>query len=425
MDIAEARKVIWLKNNPRPLGELVDEGYLTRDKLLWAAERAYNPKLQEAAKMLLKVMSSADAESAQQPISTAFEIGMTLEKARSTPWPFAPFKGQLMGTLLETGQVSLKDLGYAIDKAYNANVRQAAIALSLSRMEQAVKEPVHVGPVEVVSGGRSYSARKESQIILLEGAILGFLLGAMLVLTIVSWPNLFHQNSAGKSFIEAVSSPAGMIALAILVVFTILALWLPGLILDRIMNKLDKQIDQHRLGKDGEDQTVQMIIQALDASWSVFRNVILPGSKGDLDIVLVGPPGVWVLEVKNFRGTYRNIGERWELKQGKTWKPASVNPSRQAQNNATRLGNFLRADHINQFVEPAVVWANQESSLTVENPSTVIWQYDHILDELGNIWQVDKLSVEERKKINDKLSKLCEAQKERNNHEHLDGNQAS
>jgi len=75
----------------------------------------------------------------------------------------------------------------------------------------------------------------------------------------------------------------------------------------------------------------------------------------------------------------------------------------------------LKADHINQFVEPAVVWANQESSLAVENPSTVIWRYDHILDELGNIWQSDKLSVKERKKITDKLTKLCEEQKMQGN----------
>lgn len=30
MDIEEARKVLWLKSNPRPLGELLDEGYLTK-----------------------------------------------------------------------------------------------------------------------------------------------------------------------------------------------------------------------------------------------------------------------------------------------------------------------------------------------------------------------------------------------------------
>jgi hypothetical protein len=49
MNIEEARKVLWLKSNPRPLGELLDEGFLTRDQLEWAAKRAYNSRLQQAA----------------------------------------------------------------------------------------------------------------------------------------------------------------------------------------------------------------------------------------------------------------------------------------------------------------------------------------------------------------------------------------
>ena len=41
-DIEEARKVLWLKSNPRPLEELAGEGYLTRDRLEWATRWAYN-----------------------------------------------------------------------------------------------------------------------------------------------------------------------------------------------------------------------------------------------------------------------------------------------------------------------------------------------------------------------------------------------
>ena len=80
-------------------------------------------------------------------------------------------------------------------------------------------------------------------------------------------------------------------------------------------------------------------------------------------------------------------------------------------NNAARLGNFFRADHLNIFVNPAVVWANEESPLAVENPSVVVWLYKRLPDELGNIWQGEKLSIEERKRIIEKLSRLCEEQK--------------
>ncbi len=43
------------------------------------------------------------------------------------------------------------------------------------------------------------------------------------------------------------------------------------------------------------------------------------------------------------------------------------------------------------------------------NPGNVF----ELVDELGNIWQGEKLSEMERKKIVEKLSKLCEAEKKR------------
>ena len=56
MNIEEARKVLWLKSNPRPLGELLDEGDLTQDRLEWASQWAFNYKLKEAAQVLLEVI---------------------------------------------------------------------------------------------------------------------------------------------------------------------------------------------------------------------------------------------------------------------------------------------------------------------------------------------------------------------------------
>jgi len=80
-------------------------------------------------------------------------------------------------------------------------------------------------------------------------------------------------------------------------------------------------------------------------------------------------------------------------------------------NNAARLGNFLKADHINVWVNPAVVWANEESPLFVENPSVAVWLYNRLTDELGNIWLGEKLSEEERIKITEKFQRLIQSQK--------------
>ncbi len=420
MKLEEARKVLWLKSNPRPFGELLDEGYLTQERLEWAAQWAYNPKQKQAAQVLLEARKSPTPKVEEepklaQPVDNALPISVSLEKARATPWPLPPLKGQPMGPLVESKQLSLKDLGYAIENAWDEKVRQAAIALTLVRLDQIVKEPVpSAGFVKVISGGRSYSERKQLWINLLEGMVFGILFGILLLNLVISLIYGGRSSSSDKQLSDILSSPSGIIALVIILVLVIGFISLFNFIVGQLDKRLNKEFEEHRLGQEGEERTGQLIAQVLDGNWHIFRNISLPGrNKGDLDHVLVGPPGVWVLEVKNYRGEFRNSGENWEMRQGKRWKTAFASPSRQVFNNALRLANFLKADNLKVFVNAVVIWANPESPLTVENPSVAIWQYDRLPDELGNIWQGEKLPKDERAKIVAKLSKLCEGQKKK------------
>lgn len=53
MTVEEALLVPWLSYYPKPLGELMHEGYLDLSRLEWAAQKAYNPRLKRAAQVLL------------------------------------------------------------------------------------------------------------------------------------------------------------------------------------------------------------------------------------------------------------------------------------------------------------------------------------------------------------------------------------
>jgi hypothetical protein len=422
MNIEEARKVLWLKSNPRPLGELLDEGFLTKDRLEWAAKSAYKPELKEAARVILDSISSlplvTQITDQQETYGVNFrnegiEVGISRARARATLWPFRPHRDRAMGDLVDTKQLSLKDLAYAIENAWDDRVRKAATALSLERLNQIVQEPVpSAGFVHVISGGRSYSQRRESFYTLLQGAFIGFLITLAAFFLVSSIRQSRQPVSEAVSLTEFISRPGGILGLAIAIAILLFVGWLFNFIVEKINNRLDEQIEQYRRGQEGEDNVVQSIVQALDGNWHLLRNLSLPGrNKGDLDLVLVGPPGIWTLEVKNFRGEYRNIGESWEWRNSRDWKVANVNPSRQALNSAYRLKNFLKADKINVFVNSAVIWANSESQLTVENPSVSVWRYDRLPDELGNIWQGEKLPEAERITIVNKLTKLCEHQR--------------
>jgi hypothetical protein len=421
MSLEEARSVLWLRNNRRPLGELLDEGFLNQSRLEWAAAKAYDPKLKQAAAVLLDWMKRTLALAPQkppvpsppraEPLPTV-DAGITIEQARATLWPFKPFKNQPMGVLVDTQELSLKDLAYAIENAWDERVRQAAIVLMAVRLNQAVKEPApSAGPLRVLSGGRSYAERRQLFLTLIQGVIAGAVLsplGLYLIRLIIRLPTL----PPGKPLAERITSPAGVFALVTVIALGGGLVWLSEYLFGLVLSKLDKQIDNYRKGQEGEDQVVEVMRQNLDGNWTLFRNVTLPGrNKADIDAVLVGPPGVYALEIKTFTGEYRNIGEHWEVR-ADNWKLLKSSPSRQVQDNAVRLSNFFKADGLKQWVTPVVVWANRESPVSVENPMVAVWTLDRLPEELGNIWQDQAMQESAHARILEKLTALCQERDE-------------
>lgn len=408
MNIEEARKVLWLKNNPRPLGELLDEGIITEENLNWAANYAYNSTLKQAAQTLLNSTKSLPQKPEKESLLiNALPVNITLEKARGTLWPFAPHKGKAMGALLASNQISLKDLGFAVENAWDEKVKQAAITLSLVKLEQKINEPISSdGFVNIIPARKSFSERQIRRLTLIQGVMFGATIATGLILSFASI-NWSRPNTPGNAISTLLSTPIGILSLIAVIVFLLLLSFLFNKIMDYLDRQLENKIEEYRLGQEGEGRVTEFIIQALDGNWTLFKNIQLPGrNKGDLDLVLIGPPGIWVLEVKNYRGEYRNIGDKWEIRKKKKWISTKVNPSNQAFQNAIRLSNFLKADHINVFVNSVVVWASQESSLLIENPTTMIWKLNQLPEELGNIWQGEKISKDEREKVIEKLSKL-------------------
>jgi hypothetical protein len=421
MTVEEARSVRWLRNKPRPLGELLDEGYLTQSRLEWAAERAYDPKLKEAAAVLLawlKRPPPTTPKPAAQPTPEplpAVNVGITMERARATLWslPLPPLvKGQPMGPLVDARQLSLKDLGYAIENAWDKRVRQAAIALTAVRLNQTIEEePPPAGPLNVVSSGRSYSERGQLRWALIEGIVIGVL--EMLCVLAVIYGIRGMLSRPAHPTLPPLPSPVGIIVVVTILILILGAeaciLWLAIRLLNLALRKMEQQIENYHKGQEGEDQVVEAMRQNLNGDWTLFRNVALPGrNKADIDAVLVGPPGVWALEVKRFTGEYRNIGEHWEYRAGNRWKLLRKSPSRQAQNSAVRLADFFKADGLKQWVTAVVVWANLESPVTVENPLVAVWTLDRLPEESGNLWQDRTVPEDVRTRIVEKLTTLCQ-----------------
>jgi hypothetical protein len=416
MDLNEARKVLWIRPNRRPMGELLDEGLLSKGQLDWAVAHAFNSRLQEAAKTLLPLLekSNNSTKSTKPYIQVdppKLEIPMTVDQAKAIVWPFSPYKGEPIGPLVIEKKISLKDLGFAIENAYDPKVRNAALVLSAIRMNQIVKEPQpSKGHVAVISKGRSFSARRQLQMVRISGMVLGLALGvgiSELVLLIIG------RSKTSSSLPPGIfASPAGVLAVIIVITIVIGVMLFFLFSVDRTVKELDDLAALYRKGEEGEERVTDLIKRNLNGDWSLFRNVTIPGQKGgDMDAVLVGPNGVWNLEIKALSGKFTNIGEMWQCLEGKQWQSMKRNPSTQSRNNALRLKKLFKADHVSTYVNSVVVWANPESPLKVENPSVAVWTLDRLEEELGNIQEGKEISETDRKKICDKLTKLIERTK--------------
>jgi hypothetical protein len=119
----------------------------------------------------------------------------------------------------------------------------------------------------------------------------------------------------------------------------------------------------------------------MDSNWTLFRNLSLPdGEKGDIDIALVGPGGIFALEVKTYTGEFRVMNGGWYRKTTNgRWAKDPFGPGAQARNNAIRLNRHLSCNGIEgrNYVRPKVILA-QHTEIEVVSTGTEIWNIDSL-----------------------------------------------
>ncbi len=324
--IAVARAVIWpFRGLNRPIGELLDEGEINKNDLMYAARQAYDEKVRRAAATLL---------------GDHAPLEMSVEQARAVVWSFSGGKGPL-GELLDAGQIDGRDLYWAARKAYDPRVRQAASALLAARKSRSQEpqrpvaerarsredvlakretppmvtpspEPARSseGVLRVVPGSeylrRQEEARQRRAVYLLLPALTLWLTSLGLGLMLIG---LGLAQITGLTELKLPTWVGGLGLAMLLVVYILL----------RGIERLIEERDQYYLGRKGEEKTVKALQRHLDGRWTLFRNVVLPGSQADIDAVLVGPRGVYVLEIKSYRERFRNRGEEWMRGYGPDW----------------------------------------------------------------------------------------------------------
>ena len=120
-----------------------------------------------------------------------------------------------------------------------------------------------------------------------------------------------------------------------------------------------------RSGLKGEKVVVKNLVEKLSDDYSFFNNVLLKGRfGGDIDHIVVGPTGIFVLETKNNQETvYFN---------GYQWKKISRSPSDQVVNNMFRVKDALTYCDVFRDREPyvfaLVVFSNSKLKIKIDKP---------------------------------------------------------
>lgn len=331
LTLDEARQVIWQgrKGMARaPMGGMLESGQLTVADLQWAATAHFNARVKAAAQRLLTV-AEATPQPANRPGAESRPPAVP-PAVLQVPTSFSP----LPPPPAHADPTSVLPLTPVLRAPVSPSLAATPLAPGITASLPALR----YGPTVIC--GSNYL---EDQV-WNGSAYLFFYLGMLLAGVVWLVPILLLRDLAADVRLQFLAF--GFV-------------WAVGLA--TLMSRHLRRVRTFTQGRRGEDATVEVLRTALDARWTLFRNLQLPGRKDDLDVVLVGPGGVWVLEIKAYRVQLRVQAGRWEQSWRGGWRPFGGNPGGQAQRNAVRLREFLQQQGLDlRWVSAVVVLARPQ-----------------------------------------------------------------
>lgn len=92
---------------------------------------------------------------------------------------------------------------------------------------------------------------------------------------------------------------------------------------------------------DKGEKIVSKYLGNLPSGYFVLNDVNIPKGKGNIDHLVIGPTGIFLIETKNYSGSFKIDGDEWQRLAGYSYKKIKKNPARQVKLNALDLGKFL------------------------------------------------------------------------------------
>ena len=136
-------------------------------------------------------------------------------------------------------------------------------------------------------------------------------------------------------------------------------------------------------GWAGEKQVTKLLSSKLSDDYLLLNDLRLRSGGGDIDHIVLGPSGVFVLETKNWSGDVTCHGDEWQRAGRGSFRGS---PSLQVKRNAAKVKQAVDASPslraLDVWVKGIVVFTNKHATLQLNEPSVLIVRLPQLLNHI-------------------------------------------
>ena len=133
---------------------------------------------------------------------------------------------------------------------------------------------------------------------------------------------------------------------------------------------------QNRL--KAQDVVIAIIEKQLDSNFALLRNITLPNTEIDLPLILIGPPGIYLINVAHERGVYQARDDEWGTMIADRFVPARINQIKRTATFGRVLQIYLDRQGFrgNTVVEPILMAADPGMQIESTRPAVRVVMSD-------------------------------------------------